>query len=180
MTSRRFGTLVTLAVVAGLLSGCVGEPAPAETTPAFVSEDEAFAAAEETYRAYVDAVNQVDLSDPETFEPVFALTTGEANAAARESFSQMHADGWAVAGDSIPTVIEDGAQEGLPDSLQLSICLVVSDVRVLDSEGASVVSDDRGDVHSMTIHLDASRSAPDGWLVSEIEGREGDPTCGSE
>ncbi len=50
----------------------------------FASEEEAFAAAEETYRAYVDALNQVDLSDPETFEAVYAWTTGDANADERK------------------------------------------------------------------------------------------------
>ena len=80
VTSRRFVALAALTLVTGLLAGCVGDPGPVETTPGFASEEEAFAAAEETYRAYVDALNQVDLSDPETFEPVFAWTTGELNA----------------------------------------------------------------------------------------------------
>ena len=56
--------------------------------PAFATEEEAFAAAEETYREYVDALNQVDLSDPETFEAVYAWTTGDANAKERERSSQ--------------------------------------------------------------------------------------------
>ena len=73
--------------------------------PLFTSEADAFAAAEETYRAYVDALNQVDLSDPETFEDVYAWTTGDANADARETFSQMHADGWTVQGDTVAAVV---------------------------------------------------------------------------
>src|SRR6188768_3952981 len=86
-------------------TGCFAPPDP-EPTPLFSSEEEAFAAAEATYRAYVDALNQVDLSDPETFEEVYAWTTGEANAGARKSFSQMHADGWIVGGESQVTKVE--------------------------------------------------------------------------
>src|SRR5688500_5990965 len=72
VASRRSVALAAPALVTGLLAGCAGDPEPAETTHGFASEEEAFAAAEETYRAYVDALNQVDLSDPETFEPVLA------------------------------------------------------------------------------------------------------------
>ena len=90
-----------LTIIAGLGTGCQSEPAPSPTAPVFSSEEEAFAAAEQTYRAYVEALNQVDLSDPATFEAVYAWTTGAANAGARESFSTMHADGWVVVGDSV-------------------------------------------------------------------------------
>ena len=70
-------TRVTAAALGALLmltlAGCT-TPEPTDPTPtptsAFASEEEAFAAAEATYRAYVDALNEVDLSDPETFEPV--------------------------------------------------------------------------------------------------------------
>ncbi len=94
MRSRLSVIVAASALAAALLSGCTGEPAPVVSTPSFATEDEAFAAAEQTYRNYVDALNQVDLSDPATFEPVYAWTTGDANARARETFSQMHADGW--------------------------------------------------------------------------------------
>ena len=86
--SRLAPAALVLALVTGVATGCFAQPDPEpESTPLFASEDEAFAAAEETYRQYVDALNQVDLSDPETFEDVYAWTTGEANAGAREIVS---------------------------------------------------------------------------------------------
>ena len=85
MITRLAGACAVAALVMSALVGCGTPTDPAEPTPVFTSEEQAFAAAEETYRAYVDALNQVDLSDPATFEPVFALTTGEANAVRRES-----------------------------------------------------------------------------------------------
>ena len=105
-------------------------PEPAEPTPAFTSEAEAFAAAEETYRAYVDALNAVDLSDPETFEDVYAWTTGDANAGDRETFSQMHADGGPSRGQlsiALVATVVGGACDRL-DGVALDVCLDVSDV----------------------------------------------------
>ena len=80
MISRVVAATLALALVVGLATGCQPEPSPSPSGPAFANEEAAFAAAEETYRAYVDALNQVDLSDPETFEAVYAWTTGDANA----------------------------------------------------------------------------------------------------
>src|SRR5215207_2167659 len=98
MIRRVAALVVAVAVVSATATGCQPEPGPSPSGPLFASEEEAFAAAEETYRAYVDALNQVDLSDPETFEPVYALTTGDANAEARRALTRMHADGWTVEG----------------------------------------------------------------------------------
>ncbi|HEX5858618.1 MAG TPA: hypothetical protein VFY91_10975, partial [Microbacterium sp.] len=78
------------------------------------------------------------------------------------------------------TVVEPGANTEDSSTTQLSICLDVSAVEVLDASRSSMVDTDRGDVHSMTIHLDAVESAPYGWVISDIEGREGRPQCGSE
>ena len=60
MTTRtRSVTVVMVAIALSSLLGCAPEPAPVPTpTPAFASEEEAFAAAEEVYRAYNDAENR--------------------------------------------------------------------------------------------------------------------------
>ncbi|MCR2785840.1 MULTISPECIES: hypothetical protein [unclassified Microbacterium] len=148
MMSRRAVGAVTAALLLLLAvstTGCVPEPEPSPTPAGFATEEEAFAAAEETYRAYVDAVNGVDLSNPETFEAVYAWTADDANAAARESFSQMHADGWTVAGatafDTFVPLIHDPE----PSVTTAQLCLDVSNVTVVDRDGASVVSEDRLD-----------------------------------
>ena len=101
MISRVAAAALALAVVLGMTTGCQPEPTPSPSGPVFANEEEAFAAAEETYRAYVDALNQVDLSDPQTFEAVYAWTTGEANASEREGcLSQMSRGRWTVSGQS--------------------------------------------------------------------------------
>jgi hypothetical protein len=174
---------VTAAALSGLLvlvlAGCTTpEPVEPTPTPAFSSEEEAFAAAEETYRAYVDALNQVDLSDPKTFEAVFDITTGTANSEFRKSLSSMHADGMTVSGEtSAPLVdaLDPTADES--STVQLAVCLDVSRVEVTDSSGVSAVDPNRVDVQSLLITMSSAPESEFGWLIAEIDGREGEPTC---
>jgi hypothetical protein len=164
-------TRVTAAALGALLmltlTGCT-TPAPTDPTPtptsAFASEEEAFAAAEATYRAYVDALNQVDLSDPETFEAVYVWTTGEANANERKSLSQMHADGWSVDGATAVTAIV--GRSFADASVTALVCSDVGAVDVLDADGRSVVSSDRPDVYALQVTFIESRT-PTGLLISE-------------
>lgn len=180
MLPRIVSGLVALLLVGAMVTGCSGQPAPEPSTPSaptFASDEEAFAAAEETYRAYVDALNQVDLSDPATFEPVFAWTTGKANSGARKEFSEMHANAWTVTGETrIALVVPFEMSESAPS---LDVCLDVSDVTVVDSDGLSVVSPDRRNVQSMRIVFDAVSGSPTGFLIADIDGREGQPECDS-
>src|SRR5690606_33009529 len=129
------------------------------TPTGFASEDEAFAAAEATYRAYVDALNDVNLSDPETFEPVYALTTGDANAAARKSFSQMHADGWTVRGTSDIALVELVSFNDEDNETKLAICVDVSKVVVEDSDG-SPLAEDRPPIQSLSALARPEPSTP--------------------
>lgn len=165
-------------LVLGALTGCTPPPAP-EPTPTFAGEEEAFAAAEATYRAYVDALNAVDLSDPETFEDVYAWTTGDANAGIRKSFSEMHADGLTVSGTTVATLIQPRQAGGAGnESVELAVCLDVSDVRLTDAAGASAVAPDRPDVQSMSVVMRRDERTSTGWVVASIQGRDGEPTCG--
>lgn len=177
--SRLAPAALVLALVTGVVTGCFAQPEPEPEpgpTSLFTSEDEAFAAAEETYRQYVDALNQVDLSDPETFEDVYAWTTGEANAGARESFSQMHADGWVVAGPTAIQLMEPHSGDS-SNVIHLATCLDVSGVTLVDADGESVVAPDRRDVQAMAVVLTSVPDSPTGLLISDIDGREGAPEC---
>jgi hypothetical protein len=172
--NARHVALTALLAVALMVSGCSGSPEPVGTTQGFATEEEAFAAAEETYRAYVDALNQVDLSDPATFEPVFALTTGDANANTRQTLSEMHANGWTVVGNSLPATVEP--VDYVRPAVTLAVCLDVSDVEVVDAGGESVVADDRGDVQSVLVTIEASEQSPQ-MTVDQIDARSGEPLC---
>lgn len=147
------GLLVVGVLSAGLLAGCAPEPAPSPaptpTVTALTPEEEAFRAAEATYRAYVDALNRVDLADPATFEPVYAWLADEALAESQESLQEMHVNSLTVSGQSKIDRIE---YHGLLNSNVVSeICLNVTDVDLLDENGRSVVSESRKDLQPVRV-----------------------------
>jgi len=188
--TRDYGVRVLPRIVSGLVAlllagasatGCSGQPAPDPSTPsapAFASDEEAFAAAEETYRAYVDALNEVDLSDPATFEPLFALTTGEANATERKSASEMHAEHLTVSGATVllgfyPREFSDSSD---PRVVAVA-CTDVSDVDLIDDSGKSIVPADRPDRYALRVTFDASTDTSTGLaLASSNRVRESE--CG--
>lgn len=147
LARRSTVALATTLLVAGL-AACAPSPAPtpSPTPTGFASEEEAFAAAEATYRAYVDALNDVDLSDPATFEPVYALLDGEALASEKKTLTQMHADDWTVSGTTVVPSIFEGEDPG-----RILVCQDVSDVDVVDGQGESRVAVDRPDVFALDV-----------------------------
>ena len=174
---RRAAAALVLALALGMTTACQPEPAPSPSGPVFANEEEAFAAAEETYRAYVDALNQVDLSDPETFEAVYAWTTGELNASDRKGLTNYHADGVTVSGDSVIVLLEPESFDSSTDSVELAACLDVSAVEVSDKNGESVVDPDRIDVQTLAVSVVPGAASATGLLVTAIGPRESEPSC---
>jgi len=177
-------TTTALPLAVAVLTACApaGEPsgveAPDSIPTPFSNEEEAFRAAEATYRAYVDALNQVDLADPATFEPLLRVTTGDARKAVRETFRQMHDDQLAVRGESRVTLVE--VQSASPgDRIELATCVFVGDVELEDSTGNSVVAKGRQDYQALTVEMVRSPAAGSGWLIANFNGRVGQPRCGS-
>ncbi|WP_261393693.1 hypothetical protein [Microbacterium esteraromaticum] len=139
---RAAATLTGAGLALAMLAGCSPQPEPTPTeTPLFASEEEAFAAAEETYRAYVQAVNDSRLDDSSSFEPVFELLTGSALTAERETTSLYHAEQLSRTGDttfdSFSPLETDGSR------VVANLCIDVSEVELLNAEGQSVVPADR-------------------------------------
>ncbi|WJL95422.1 hypothetical protein QSU92_16060 [Microbacterium sp. ET2] len=179
--SRARGALAGVAGLAlslALVTGCTPQPEPAESQDPFATEEEAFAAAEETYRNYVDALNAVDLSDPETFEPVYEWTTGDLNASDREGLSQYHATGAEVGGASRPVLIEPIGVDPQAGRVDLAVCLDVSTVTVENANGSSLVDPDRVPVQSLEVMFVEDGDSETGLKVSAVSGREGEPSCG--
>ncbi len=165
MFVRRRHAVAAVLAVALLTTGC-GSPAssptaePTATAPSPTDSDTAaFAAAEATYRAYVDALNAVDLSDPTTFEPVYALTTGDVQEADRRNLSQFNAEGVAVSGESVIMRVEYNAQ-----SRSLHACLDVSTVALTAPDGTSLVDAERRDTQSLKVSFDEA-----GTRIARIE-----------
>ncbi|KAA9110890.1 hypothetical protein [Microbacterium rhizomatis] len=170
---------VALFLVAVMMSGCSGLPEPVVTTP-HTTDAMAFTAAEQTYRNYIDALNHVDLNDPSTFEAVYSWTTGDVETATRESMTQMQSLGWVVSGDATILLVVPHSMGGRdPVTADLAVCVDVGAVSLVDASGASVVAPSRTDVQSTLATLEANAESPTGWLLAEVVGRIGEPTCPS-
>lgn len=139
---------VMASIAAGMLIGLVAcapvpEAEPSSTpTPVFASEEEAFAAAEEVYRAYVDALNEVDFRDPHTFEAVEAFTGGRYAAEERRGLSEMHAEG-RVRGGEMHIVWFRLVRHDPQDQLVARTCNDVSETTFTDGEGNSLIPPER-------------------------------------
>lgn len=167
--------MTALVMAAVTLSACAPTPTPSPTpTAAFASEEEAFAAAEEVYRAYIAASNDVDYSDPSTFEELHSFTTGAYQAEEREGLSQMHAEGYSRVGD-IDIVWFHGTRFDSQSTVVARTCNDVSDTGVLDEDGESIVADDRPThyaidltftVHDQRLLLTTSQAVEDSECVA--------------
>lgn len=168
--------VVVLAAL-GCLAGCAPTPTPSPTpTAAFASEEEAYAAAEKVYRAYNDALNEVDPVDPATFEPLFVLTSGAFEAADRKFFSAMHADGHLISGDAVVLSVAGDSASTDYGQIALHVCLDVSAVKIVDANGASLVASTRPDVYALSVELVVQ---DDNRFTINASHRMEDETCGT-
>ena len=176
--SSRLGLAAALVCATALIAGCApsAEPTPTKTA-AFASEDEAFAAAEKTYRAYVDALNNVDLADPATFEDVYKWAIGDRLAGDKKALTSYYAQGATMSGASDVVVLEPMTANDALSSITLAACVDVSTVDIRDDDGQSLVAADRPDVQSIQVELIGDESSVSGFLVTSVAGRAGSPTC---
>lgn len=167
--ARRHALTTTgLALAMAVLTACApaGEPsgveAPDSIRTPFSNEEEAFRAAEATYRAYVDALNQVNLADPATFEHVYEWLTGEALVDESSSLSAMSAERLVVTGHSS---VAGFFNDRFDDVIRSVACLDVSQVRLVDAQGRSQVDTARRDVYAMRLELTMSAESATGLAI---------------
>lgn len=162
------GALVAVVLLSLGLSACTPPaPTPTPTPTGFADEEQAFAAAEATYRAYVDASNEIDLSEPETFEGMFQWTTGELKASDRRALSEYHAEGLTVSGETTTESFTPANYD--PDGIPIvrgTACSNVSSVNLVDASGVSQVGADRPDIYQLELEFVYSASAAYGLLIS--------------
>jgi hypothetical protein len=158
--------LVVIALAGTALTACTPTPEPTPTpTAAFASEEEAFAAAEETFRNYTAALSAVDLTAPESLENIYMWLVADAENASRETFSQLAAEKLTVSGETTFTHFEGTEVDLTSGATHAIVCLNVSDVDVLTSQGDSVVADDRPDLQPLDVSFVAANT-PSGLAIS--------------
>jgi hypothetical protein len=137
----------------GQLLGCAPQPAPGPTpTPSFASEEEAFAAAEEVYRAYNDAGNArrgEANADPQQFLTGAALEGDIDTQNILQSRSLFPVGAAAI--DSIRGEASDLASNVA--TITMVVCLDVSAVSLLNDAGVDVTPSERGDMVAQEVIL---------------------------
>lgn len=145
VTRRALAPLVGAALAVALLGGCAAEvELVPDLTPsaAFASEKEAFAAVEETYRAYNDAFNRVDFEDFSTFMPLAEFTGGDYAASERKDLSLMSAEGLVRGGEIVVEWFRlEQYEPGV--SLVARTCNNVAGTTFTDAAGTSLVPEGR-------------------------------------
>jgi hypothetical protein len=158
---RAAGAALTAVTIWGLVA-CTPAPAPTPTPTGFTSEDEAFLAAESTYRAYIDALNDVDLSDPATSRDALSYLTGKALQAEIDSAREFDLNGIRLDG---PIRLHSlTPREATSTTASTRVCLDVSSTRVINDSGDDVTPADRDDLLALDVSFIWT---PTGSLISD-------------
>ncbi|MFG6477031.1 hypothetical protein ACFXP7_11665 [Microbacterium sp. P06] len=152
MNARHVAAAVLVAVAVSV-SGCAAPPEPAEPTPTFATEEEAFAAAEETYRAYVDAVNARRAGDSDPPSPESFLT-GTALQDEITFARQLREQGRSIRGDNIVSEVKMLRAENNLTGVLLWACIDLSETVVVDAAGANTTPADRVNRTAVEVSLD--------------------------
>jgi hypothetical protein len=161
---RSLLAVVALAA-AVVLGGCIGQaPAPSPTPTGFADEAEAFAAAEETYRAYVDALNgrRADpdhAPSPETFLMGAALDSDE------ETQLQLEREGLRILGQSTVERVLPG-ESATADHVSLVVCLDSSQTTLVDANGVDRTPPDRATLSRLNVDFG---DAGQGWKIIDSQ-----------
>jgi hypothetical protein len=173
-------------VVAGmlLLSGCGGgDPIPTlpptpSATPIFASEEEALAAAEEAYAAYLEMWDSIASGGGVDPERLADYASGDFYEAELEGFETFRDNGWHAVGRSVLLSVDLQfadltGQESIP--VAAYVCVDVGSVDVLDGSGVSVVSPDRPDLQAFEVFF--VLSAPGKLVPTSREPWEPEAVC---
>ncbi|AZS43520.1 hypothetical protein BWL13_01080 [Microbacterium oleivorans] len=141
MIARRSAVLVATVTLAVALSACTpaAAPTPTPSPTGFASKEEAFAAAEATYRAYVDETNRL-LAGDDKADPMNYLN-GQARID-EEKVQQLLADSKRRLSGQFQ-ITDFSPESWTSDEVQAFVCLDLSGVRVESVEGASLSQDGR-------------------------------------
>lgn len=169
---RLTSALAAGALAVGLLTACSPEPEPTPT-PLFSSEEEAFAAAEEVYRAY-HAEMAIWLSGDDEADPL-RFTTGQLLETDQRTRDQLQSRGLTLQGEAVVVSFTGTAAsiDTLTPKIQAVVCIDNQDMRVINSEGNDVTPDSRQDLAGFDTTFVSNGSH---LLVAESQLKE-DATC---
>ena len=163
-----------VALAAGCLVGCTPGPEPTPTpTSAFASEEEAFAAAEEVYRVYLEESALRAAGDEDAApEDLLTGTALDADASTQRTLDEQELR---IVGTSrIQAFVPiDADIDASVAKISAEICVDIGDSRVLDEEGTDVTPAARADQANVSVVFTGTK---DSLLISATEA-PGDSTC---
>lgn len=145
---RIFATVVLITTVMTVAACAPTEEPDPTPTAAFASDEEAFAAAEETYRAYVDALNAAREGgevDPLTFLVGDALTAGIDGQRLIEDQSLT------ITGQTVVVSFAGFSRE--IDVVAADVCIDVSETRVTAADGSDLTPASRPEQITYSIEV---------------------------
>lgn len=149
LLSPRSRLLSTFGICAVVCASTACTPVTADRAAHSV-EQKAAAKAEEAYRSYIDASNEIDSTNPDTFGPVAEFTTPQFYAGVSASWIERHASGEVVGG----RMVLDSFQATMvyPDQrVDATACLDMTRVTLIDRHGESLLPKDPPDFLEMNL-----------------------------
>jgi hypothetical protein len=177
---RGAGAVVAL-VAALLASGCApSDPQPTpgpspSATPLFESDEEALAAAEEAYAAYLRVSDQILMDGGTGSERLLEVATEEVLANEEEGYEKARAAGLRSTGGS--TFNRLRLQKFDSHQLSVYLCKDVSTVDVVDANGVSVVPEDRPAQYPLSVTFLPPFDGSHSLVVSEVADWDGENFC---
>jgi len=177
----KFRAAAVALVLVGALSasGCASEAPAADPTPTpratplFASDEEALAAAEEAYAAYLAVTDEIFADGGNDVAALSTVATGKQLSDDTAGFFEIRERGYRSVGSTSFTEIELQQYEADADALQsvatVYLCEDVSKIDVFDGGGVSVVQPDRPDRTKFEVTFDRSGSSSAGLLVASRE-----------
>jgi hypothetical protein len=184
---RTAPALLLATLIALSLTSCVPDAEPItpspepSASPIFASDEEALAAAEAAYAAYLEvsaAILSQGGADPER---LLLVATTDIYKSESDSFKEFADSGWRSEGTSfVDTVslqfVDNFADEG-QTAVSVYACLDVSTTDVFDSSGASIVSDGRPNRTPFETAFSYSSDSPTFLILSEKTVWSGENFC---
>lgn len=184
---RSAPALLIGAVVALTLVACVPEdepvrPDPSPTAePIFASDEEALAAAEEAFTAYLLILDTIYAEGGIDSERLLEVATEEVYLDEVPGFENYKAEGKRSTGEtSFDTVTLQSADLtgfSVSDAVVIYACEDFSSTDVLNAEGTSIVSPDGRTRWPLTISFDINSESGGSLIVSSVEDWTGEDFC---
>ena len=173
------GALVSLSLVACVPDDAPIRPDPSPTAqPIFASDEEALAAAEEAYAAYVELSDQILADGGADPERISAYVSESIRQEVLDGFALYSDNSWHTSGQSTfdNVQLQQHVSDG-PDtaSVVFYVCADVSLVRILDASGADVTPASRPD--RVPLEVEIEFTSVENALVGKSDLWSGDDFC---